>query len=150
MAPGADALAGHAPARLIRVNDASAKRPQPRRMRASALLLAAVLAFSATAHAGDPAASEARGRALVEKNCSMCHAIGRAGDSPFQPAPRFRELGQRYKIDDLAEALAEGLITGHPAMPEFRFTPAEVNDIVRYLKSVQTDQSAALETPAEP
>ena len=78
----------------------------------------------------------------------MCHAVGKAGVSPFQPAPPFRELNQRYKVDDLAEALAEGLITGHPAMPEFRFSPAEVNDIIRYIKSIQTRQAAAAELPA--
>jgi mono/diheme cytochrome c family protein len=34
-------------------------------------------------------------------------------------------LGQRYSIDPLAEALAEGLYTGHPDMPEFVF---EISD----------------------
>ena len=117
-------------------------------MRAAALLVALSLALPAAAHAAAAKDAEARGRALVERNCGMCHAIGKAGASPFHPAPPFRELNQRYKIDDLGEALAEGIITGHPAMPEFRFSPAEVNDIIRYLKSVQTRQAASADFPA--
>jgi mono/diheme cytochrome c family protein len=116
-------------------------------MRRLALLIALAVALPAAA-AQPPDAGEARGRLLVQKNCGMCHAVGRQGPSPNHAAPAFRDLNQRYKIDDLAEALAEGLITGHPAMPEFRFSPAEVNDIIRYMKSIQARQSAAAEVPA--
>ncbi len=116
-------------------------------MRHAALLILIALAAPVVA-AAQPPDSEARGRALVEKNCGMCHAVGKAGASPFGPAPPFRDLNQRYKIEDLAEALAEGLLTGHPAMPEFHFAPAEVNDIIRYMKSIQSNQSASLGRPA--
>jgi len=47
-------------------------------------------------------------------------------------------LHLRYPIDDLAEALAEGIIVGHPQMPEFRFRADDVDSILRYLKSIQT------------
>jgi mono/diheme cytochrome c family protein len=142
---------------LTGVKDADAKRSQRSGMRAHALPVALSLALSlalpaaalaSAARAADPAAGEARGHALVERNCAMCHAVGKTGASPFHPAPPFRELSQRYKIDDLAEALAEGIITGHPAMPEFRFSPAEVNDIIRYMKSIQAREAASLEAPA--
>jgi hypothetical protein len=33
----------------------------------------------------------------------------------------FRTLGKRYPIEALEEALGEGIISGHPDMPEFRF-----------------------------
>jgi mono/diheme cytochrome c family protein len=112
-------------------------------MRRSALLIALFLALPAAARAVDQG-SETRGRLLVQRNCSMCHAVGKSGPSPFSAAPQFRDLHQRYKIDDLAEALAEGIITGHPAMPEFRFSPAEVNDIIQYIKSVQTRETASI------
>jgi mono/diheme cytochrome c family protein len=112
-------------------------------------LILAVVAIAAPAQAAGPqAASEARGRGLAERNCSMCHAIGRVGASPNAAAPPFRELGRRYGVDDLAEALSEGIITGHPAMPEFRFSPAEVNDLILYLRSVQTREAASAESPA--
>lgn len=104
----------------------------------------AVLSIAAMAAAGAAQAqpSAARGLEIVRKNCSMCHAIGDKGDSPNAQAPRFRELGQRYPIDDLQEALAEGILTGHPAMPQFRFSPAEVDDIIAYLKSIQVGRQA--------
>ncbi|HZZ35670.1 MAG TPA: cytochrome c, partial [Caulobacteraceae bacterium] len=59
------------------------------------------------------------GRDLVQKNCGGCHAVGKTGASPSPTAPAFRDLHQRYPVDSLAEALAEGILTGHPQMPEF-------------------------------
>jgi hypothetical protein len=46
-------------------------------------------------------------------------------------------LGQRYPIESLEEALGEGLMSGHPEMPEFRFSPSDVGAVIAYLKSVQ-------------
>jgi len=77
------------------------------------------------------------GEALLTKNCGPCHAVGRSGDSPRKEAPAFRTLSQRYPIESLEEALGEGIITGHPDMPEFSFDADQVGAIVAYLKSVQ-------------
>ncbi len=78
----------------------------------------------------------AAGLALIEKNCARCHAVGRTGTSPRPEAPPFRDLSRRYPIDSLAEALAEGIVTGHNDMPEFRFAPHEISAILAYLKSI--------------
>src|ERR1044071_6731942 len=78
-----------------------------------------------------------RGRTFVQTNCSMCHAVGRVGESPLSEAPAFRTLQRRYPLEDLAEALAEGIITGHPSMPEFQLDAAQVNDVIAYLQSIQ-------------
>jgi len=102
-------------------------------------MLSALLAALSLDAAG--ASSLGQGRVLVQRNCGMCHATGRGGASPQPPALPFRDLHKRYDIDDLGEALAEGILTGHPAMPEFRFTPDEVTSILRYLKSIQTRQT---------
>jgi cytochrome c len=67
----------------------------------------------------------------------MCHAIGPTGGSPYAAAPPFRILGQRYPLNSLEEALGEGLLSGHPEMPEFRFAPQDVGAIIRYLRSIQ-------------
>ena len=75
---------------------------------------------------------------ILYKNCASCHAIGRTGDSPRKGAPTFRSLGQRYPVESLEEALAEGLMSGHPDMPEFSFDADEVGAIIAYLKSIQT------------
>jgi mono/diheme cytochrome c family protein len=78
-----------------------------------------------------------RGLVIVRTNCSRCHATGKIGDSPLPIAPPFRTLHERYPVDDLQEPLAEGIVTGHPTMPEFRFDPGQVGDIIAYLKSLE-------------
>lgn len=76
------------------------------------------------------------GQALLEINCSGCHAVGAEGASPHDTAPPFRDLQLRYDVGDLTEALVEGLVSGHPDMPEFTFTPEEADAIVTYLRSL--------------
>jgi len=78
-----------------------------------------------------------RGKAYARLHCARCHAIERAGESPFSPAPPFRTLHQRYPVETLGEALAEGINTGHPAMPEFRLDPDEIHDLLSYLKTLE-------------
>lgn len=80
-----------------------------------------------------------KGEALVRTNCMPCHAIGRIGDSPHPDAPPFRRLSQRYPVESLAEALAEGISTGHPDMPEFVGTPDQIEEIIAYLESIQPE-----------
>jgi cytochrome c len=79
----------------------------------------------------------AKGEALVRENCSRCHAIGKEGDSPHPQAPPFRTLSNEYPIENLAESLAEGIVSGHPDMPIFVFSPQNVAAIINYLQSVQ-------------
>ena len=64
-----------------------------------------------------------RGFAILQTNCERCHAVERVGSSPLPAAPPFRTLHQRYPVESLQESLAEGIVTGHPDMPEFRFDP---------------------------
>ena len=82
----------------------------------------------------------AKGKSLVTDNCSRCHAIGTEGASPHPEAPPFRTLSNKYPIDDLAESLAEGIVSGHPDMPIFVFNPHEVEAIIQYLESIQIKQ----------
>ena len=79
-----------------------------------------------------------RGEALAKANCSACHAIGRRGASPNPKSPPFRTLAERYPIESLQEALAEGISVGHEGleMPEFQFTPAQIDDLSAYLNSI--------------
>lgn len=99
---------------------------------ALAVLIWAALSVPASAE-DDPK----HGEELLQKNCASCHAIGRTGDSPHKFAPAFRTLGQRYPIEALEEALAEGIISGHPDMPEYKFDADDVGDIIAHLKSIQ-------------
>lgn len=77
-----------------------------------------------------------RGRTLLEANCAGCHATGKAGESPLAQAPLFRKLNQKYPLENLSEALAEGIMTGHPAMPQFVFSAVEIDAILAYLNSI--------------
>ena len=79
----------------------------------------------------------AKGKSLVTANCSRCHAIGKEGDSPHAEAPAFRTLSNKYPVENLAELLAEGIVSGHPDMPIFVFSPQDVAAIIDYLQSVQ-------------
>lgn len=82
-------------------------------------------------------APEKRGEAIAVVNCARCHAVGRQGSSPLKAAPPFRTLHERYPVTDLAEALAEGITTGHPAMPESRLDPVEADDLIAYLRTLE-------------
>jgi mono/diheme cytochrome c family protein len=77
-----------------------------------------------------------RGKAIVATKCAACHAIGITGASRHPKAPAFRSLSARYPIEHLAEALAEGIATGHPDMPEFTFPPSDVEALIAYMKSL--------------
>jgi mono/diheme cytochrome c family protein len=91
---------------------------------------------SVAAHAGTPADAVANGRKLAEKNCSRCHAVGLKGSSPHREAPPFRTIAARGHVDNLQEALAEGIMVGHPDMPEFTFQPQEIEGFLAYLKTL--------------
>ena len=113
---------------------------------AAAIVVAAAFAalpvLATTREPGPPPAPaadtpQARGEAIVTQSCSMCHAVGRTGNSPHPGAPPFRMLGEAYPVEDLEEALTEGIRTGHIEMPEFQFTDEEAADIVAYLQSIQ-------------
>lgn len=98
--------------------------------------VAAALAWAAA----QPALAQSnlkQGETLLTRDCSRCHAVGPTGNSPRPDAPAFRTLGTRYPIDSLEEALGEGIMSGHPDMPEFRFDADEVGAIIDYLKSIQ-------------
>lgn len=101
--------------------------------RAAAALLLCLMAAPAAARD----VNVERGRALARSECARCHAVGRTGASQLRQAPPFRTLHERYPVDDLAEALTEGIRTGHPSMPEFRFDPDQAEALIAYLKTLE-------------
>jgi cytochrome c len=98
--------------------------------------VAILLALAVKAQAADKTLVD-KGEVLVRENCSRCHAIGKTGESPHPPAPPFRTLSRKYPVEDLAESLAEGIVSGHPDMPIFMFSPTDVEAIIQYLQSIQ-------------
>jgi mono/diheme cytochrome c family protein len=81
--------------------------------------------------------AEQRGRTFAINNCARCHSVDRITQSPLKIAPPFRILHLRYPIENLGEALAEGISTGHPTMPEFQLKPDQIHDLLSYLKSLE-------------
>jgi cytochrome c len=87
------------------------------------------------------------GRVIAETRCARCHAIGAKGDSPVAIAPPFRTLSQRYPVEHLAEALAEGIVVGHPLMPEFAFEPLEIDALLTYIDSLSPGRGSRPRRP---
>jgi cytochrome c len=102
-------------------------------IRAAGLVLAVCSAFTLPAKA----TNLEQGRRLARIYCARCHAIDKVSPSPLTIAPPFRTLHERYPVEMLQEALAEGIVTGHPSMPEFRFEPDQINDFIVFLKSLE-------------
>jgi mono/diheme cytochrome c family protein len=104
----------------------------------SALAVAAVLlGFPFAAALAADKGLEDKGEVLLKENCSRCHAVGKDGESPHKDAPPFRTLSKKYPVEDLAESLAEGIVSGHPEMPIFVFNAHDVEAIIQYLDSIQ-------------
>jgi cytochrome c len=80
-----------------------------------------------------------KGRAIAERLCARCHDITPAGKSPLALAPPFRVLPNKYPVEQLAEALAEGIVTGHPDMPQFTFNPPEIDALLSFIDSLAVE-----------
>jgi cytochrome c len=93
----------------------------------------------ATSALGQPALEPAaqRGLIIARTHCARCHSIDRVTPSPLAIAPPFRILHKKYPVENLEEAMAEGISTGHPTMPEFRFDVDQIADFVAFLKSLE-------------
>ncbi|MGE3582387.1 MAG: cytochrome c [Hyphomonadaceae bacterium] len=111
-------------------------------MKPRILVLALLSLGCAHAQAPAPGGTDAnllaRGRAIAETHCASCHAIGGDGVSRHPQAPPFRTFSENYPVTALEEAFAEGILVGHPAMPEFRLEPDEIDALLAYIQSVQT------------
>jgi len=101
---------------------------------------AAIAVMPSLANAQEPSVLSPpaqRGLVFVRTHCAQCHAIDKITPSPLKDAPPFRTLHLRYPVENLEESLAEGIITGHPTMPQFRLDPGQIADVIAYLKSLE-------------
>ena len=80
---------------------------------------------------------EQRGRELLTRFCSSCHAVGRNEPSPHLLAPPFRTIAQRYDVADLMDQLQEGFTAPHPDMPTFKFSRRDARTVQAYLNAIQ-------------
>lgn len=111
-------------------------RNDPARTRWLIIALGAWLWCAGTpALAQSPAAQ--RGLTFVRVHCAQCHAIDRVSESPLTIAPAFRSLHLKFPIASLERRLAEGIIAGHPTMPQFRLDPDHIADVMAYLRTLE-------------
>jgi hypothetical protein len=52
-------------------------------------------------------------------------------------APPFQAIARKHPVEALAEAFAEGIVTGHPAMPQFILEPAEIDAVLAHLRQLR-------------
>src|SRR5664279_2666644 len=81
--------------------------------------------------------AEQRGNPHALQNCAQCHSADRTTKSRLKTAPPFRTLHQRYPVESLAEAFAEGIYTGHTSMPALELDPDRIHDLLSYLKTLE-------------
>ena len=103
------------------------------------MAITAIIVMAAPARADDDDMI-AKGKALVADKCARCHAIGADDASPHEKAPPFRDVVDVYPSEDLAEALAEGIVSGHPDMPVFTLKPEEIEAFLGYLNCLAKPQ----------
>src|SRR5687768_15351027 len=98
---------------------------KPAAMISGRLIAALAVCMLCVSEAGAQTPAAQRGLNFVRIHCAQCHAIDKSSPSPLRDAPPFRTLHRRYPVESLQEAFAEGIVTGHPSMPEFRLDPGQ-------------------------
>ena len=76
------------------------------------------------------------GQVVAMRLCARCHAVSTDDVSPFEPAPPFRDIAARYSVWHLQEALAEGIVVGHDAMPRFALPPEDIDALLAYMETL--------------
>jgi len=99
-----------------------------------ASLLIVLVVGGPAAWAQDPVS---RGQALVAEFCGRCHAVGTRGKSRHPDAPPFRTLGRKIDLDEFPRALERGISSGHPDMPDFKFSTEDARAVRAYLRVIQ-------------
>jgi len=108
------------------------------RNRFKRMLFSAIFAsISAPAFASE--ATDA-GQEIAKTNCARCHAITDTGPSPLAKAPPFRTFKSNWPLENLEEALAEGIVTGH-TMPMFEFDPDKISDLLAFIDTLKTSKN---------
>lgn len=83
----------------------------------------------------------ADGLAIVEENCTTCHAIGATGESPRYDAPPLRTVLKDRDREALSDDFREGIHVGADDMPDFDFGPLGTDAVIAYLTSIQVEQT---------
>ncbi|MEM7301174.1 MAG: cytochrome c [Pseudomonadota bacterium] len=80
----------------------------------------------------------ARGRRIVEANCTRCHAIEKGEKGAHPDAPNFAEIANRFTYDALSEAFSADIRSGHPDMPVFEASLNQRQDLIEFILSLNS------------
>lgn len=127
---------------LIRAQTESPSSYHKQVMRLLSCLALVVLSGSALAQDADPVA---QGRKLSQINCTRCHNIEAAGESPLTDAPPFRELAKNYTPEELTDGFMEGLAVRHPLMPDWEVTEPQAGALTAYIMSLKGEEQEKTE-----
>jgi mono/diheme cytochrome c family protein len=102
------------------------------------VLFAGAILISGCATRGPPPPADvelAQGRALAQRICAACHALGPGEDSADPRAPPFpsREMQHTAGLAGRVAELARG---GHYSMPPVSLTAAEAAAVTAYIESL--------------
>jgi mono/diheme cytochrome c family protein len=97
-----------------------------------ACMLAVGLPAASAVAADELNATEQLGRQLFGQSCAVCHLKQQLGAPTFGPVLSKASLGGQEDV------MREVIANGTPRMPGFKyhFEPAQIDAIVRYLKTV--------------
>ena len=103
------------------------------RLAHQAVIVGLLVSWSAASNAATTGELRSRGKALLQENCSRCHAIGARGKSPLESAPPMRTIYARFAPRELQAELREGMVSRHRAMPQIDFSDEDTDAILAYL-----------------
>lgn len=99
-------------------------------------VLAACVALAPAAALASPASVQ-RGSHIAQANCTPCHTVYGQRPSPTPGAPRLSDLTTQFPQRTLDETVMDALSSRHPIMPAFVAAPADIGDLIDYLRTIQ-------------
>lgn len=78
-----------------------------------------------------------QGKALAEKSCGNCHAVGANGISPDKNAIEFRNYYRGQQLFELRQPIARAIRGTHEAM-KVALSDKEIDTIIAYINSLST------------
>lgn len=91
-------------------------------------------------HESHQQASLGQGEVMAENLCAPCHAVSLTDRSKHPEAIPLRQLSWGYPVQSLEESFSEGIMVGHPDMPEWKFKPQDVEALLAYIESIQVPE----------